>query len=61
MNLRLVGCLVAIGMMIAPANAAELKVLATGAQTAVFKELIPQFEQATGHKVSWPITRRLPR
>lgn len=51
MNLRLVGCLVAIGMMIAPANAAELKVLATGAQTAVFKELIPQFEQATGHKV----------
>lgn len=32
-------------------QAAEVKVLATGAQTAVFKELIPQFEKASGHKV----------
>src|SRR5687768_12778882 len=32
-------------------HAAELKVLGTGTQTAPFKELIPQFERATGHKV----------
>ena len=33
-------------------QAAELKVLGTGTQTAPFKELIPPFEQATGHKVT---------
>lgn len=33
-------------------QAAELKVLGTGAHTGAFKELIPQFEQATGHKVT---------
>ena len=37
--------------MTGPTQAAEIKVLATGAQTDVFKELIPQFESATGHKV----------
>lgn len=52
MTLRLVGCLVAMALLIAPAGAAELKVLATGAQTDVFKELIPSFEKATGHKVT---------
>jgi molybdate transport system substrate-binding protein len=52
MQLRLAVCLVAIGLSITPAGAAELKVLATGAQTAAFQELIPQFEKATGHKVT---------
>ena len=33
-------------------QAVELKVLGTGAQTGPFKELVPQFEQATGHKVT---------
>jgi molybdate transport system substrate-binding protein len=47
----LAGCLVAVGLFVSPAQAAELKVLATGAHTGAFKELIPQFEQATGHKV----------
>ena len=40
-------------LFVAPGvQAAELKVLATGAQTEAFKELIPQFERATGHKVT---------
>ena len=44
-----IGCV----LLFAPGvQAAELKVLATGAQTGAFKELIPQFEQATGHKVT---------
>ena len=51
MKSRLAGVFVAIGLMTGPAQAAEIKVLATGAQTDVFKELIPQFESATGHKV----------
>jgi molybdate transport system substrate-binding protein len=34
------------------ADAAELKVLATGAHIDSFKEIIPQFERASGHKVT---------
>jgi molybdate transport system substrate-binding protein len=34
------------------ANAAELKVLATGAHIDSFKEIVPQFERASGHKVT---------
>src|SRR6476646_9043970 len=34
------------------ANAAELKVLATGAHIDSFKEIIPQFERASGHKLT---------
>ena len=52
MTSLLAGCLVAMALLAAPAGAAELKVLATGAQTDVFKELIPSFEKATGHKVT---------
>jgi molybdate transport system substrate-binding protein len=51
MKLCLVGFVVAVGLATDWVQAAELKVLATGAQTVTFKELIPQFEQATGHKV----------
>jgi molybdate transport system substrate-binding protein len=49
----LAGCLVTIGLVIGPVQvqAAEVRVLATGAQTGAFKELIPQFERASGHKV----------
>ena len=32
--------------------AAEVKVLATGALSEAFKEIVPQFERATGHKLS---------
>ncbi len=34
------------------ANAAELKVLATGAHIDSFKEIVPQFERASGHKLT---------
>jgi molybdate transport system substrate-binding protein len=32
-------------------DAAELKVLATGAHIDSFKEIVPQFERASGHKL----------
>jgi len=51
MKSRTVGIFVAVGLMTSAAPAAEVKVFATGAQTDVFKELVPQFEQATGHKI----------
>ena len=35
-----------------PVNAAELKVLATGAHIESFKEIVPQFERASGHKLT---------
>lgn len=41
-------CIFAAGVHV---HAAQLKVLATGAQEGAFKELIPSFENATGHKV----------
>ena len=34
------------------ARAAELRVLAGGATTAVMGELVPHFERATGHKLA---------
>ena len=33
-------------------DAAELKVLATGAHIDSFKEIVPQFERASGHKLT---------
>ena len=35
----------------APALAAEIRVMTSGGFTAAFKELVPEFEKATGHKV----------
>ena len=34
------------------AQAAEVKVLAVGAFPGAFKELVPQFERASGHKLT---------
>jgi len=45
----LLACLV--GLLCAQAQAAEVKVLTTGAMKAVVLELVPQFEKETGHKV----------
>jgi molybdate transport system substrate-binding protein len=39
-------------MLGGPATAAELKVLGSGAVKEAYLELIPQFEKASGHKVS---------
>ena len=36
----------------AMAEAAEIKVVTTAAMSGAFKELIPQFERASGHKVA---------
>jgi molybdate transport system substrate-binding protein len=42
-------------LLLAPATgsqAAEIKVLATGALSEAFKEIVPQFERASGHKLT---------
>jgi len=41
------------------AQAAEIKVLSTQATEDAYKELVPQFEQATGHKVTTVFTGTL--
>jgi molybdate transport system substrate-binding protein len=48
----LAATMLGLAMVLAPAaGAAELKVLAGGSMTASLKELGPQFERATGHKL----------
>ncbi len=46
-------------MLIATAQAAEIKVLSTQATEEAYKELVPQFEKATGHKVTTVFTGTL--
>jgi molybdate transport system substrate-binding protein len=41
-----------LGLAMPPAKAAELKVLAGGSMTGVLNELGPQFERASGHKLT---------
>src|SRR6185503_20851826 len=44
--------LVRAGLLVAAAATAdEIKVVTSGAFTAAYLELVPQFERATGHKV----------
>ncbi|MGB6859790.1 MAG: substrate-binding domain-containing protein, partial [Pseudolabrys sp.] len=40
-------------------NAAEIKVLSTQATEEAYRELVPQFEKATGHKVTTVFTGTL--
>jgi molybdate transport system substrate-binding protein len=49
------GALIASGV----AHAAEIKVLSTQAAEQAYRELVPQFEAATGHKVSTVFTGTL--
>jgi molybdate transport system substrate-binding protein len=42
---------IGIAMALAPARAAELKVIAGGSMTASLEEIGPQFEKASGHKL----------
>src|SRR5262249_7803124 len=46
-------------MVSALANAAEIKVLSTQATEEAYRELVPQFEKATGHKVTTVFTGTL--
>ncbi len=39
-----------LALAIAPASAAEIKVLAAGATKETYLELVPQFEKSSGHK-----------
>ena len=49
--------LLGVVLMMSNVQAAELNVLIGGSMTEVFKELAPQFEKASGHKlVIWPGT-----
>src|SRR5438105_14544378 len=41
------------------ANAAEIKVLSTQATEEAYKELVPQFEKVSGHKVTTVFTGTL--
>src|SRR6476659_1862834 len=49
-SLRTVCAMTAV-LIAGSANAAEIKVLSTQATEEAYKELVPQFEKATGHKV----------
>jgi molybdate transport system substrate-binding protein len=52
MNTISIAAAVALAMVLAPAaHAAELRVLAGGAMTAVWADVKPKFEQASGHKL----------
>src|SRR5205809_7835048 len=53
--LGVAGCLVIAGM----AHAAEIKVLSTQATEEAYRELVPQFEKASGHKVTTVFTGTL--
>src|SRR5262249_53495089 len=50
MRVLLIALLAVAGIM--PAQAAELKLLTTGAFKSIALELLPHFERATGHKVT---------
>ncbi len=48
-----------LALMTGLAGAAEIKVLSTQATEEAYRELVPQFEQATGHKVTTVFTGTL--
>ena len=45
------GFVVGLLLAVVPAFAADIHVMTSGGFTAAFKELVPEFERATGHKV----------
>jgi len=50
-RLRLSAVLVALLVAHAPAFAADIHVMTSGGFTAAYKELVPEFERASGHKI----------
>jgi len=60
MNTRIVAAAIAVLLSsIATAGAAEIKVLSTQAVEGAYRELVPQFEKASGHKVTTTFTGTL--
>jgi len=59
MNILFVVAIAASLMLPAMTNAAEIRVLSTQATEEAYRELVPQFEMATGHKVSTIFTGTL--
>ncbi|MEW6451718.1 MAG: substrate-binding domain-containing protein [Pseudomonadota bacterium] len=59
MRIRLAAAIAAIFFMAGVAQAAEIKVLSTQATEESYKELIPAFEKASGHKVTTIFTGTL--
>ena len=51
LKLRFAVAFAALLVALAPAFAAEIRVMTSGGFTTAFKELYPEFEKATGHKV----------
>jgi molybdate transport system substrate-binding protein len=52
MKIRIRLALAALLMQGAAVSAAEIKVLSAGGIRPLLQELIPQFEQASGHKIA---------
>src|SRR5262245_45046177 len=59
MTSRFVAAAAGALLLAGAAQAAEIKVLSTQATEDAYKELVPQFEQATGHKVTTVFTGTL--
>ena len=59
MRIRLAAAVAASFLMSGLAHAAEIKVLSTQATEEAYKELIPEFEKASGHKVTTVFTGTL--
>jgi len=50
--LRIITAIVGLGLMLTQAQAAEIKLLASNAVRTVLQDVAPQFEQASGHKLT---------
>ena len=59
MTSRLLAAGAGLLLLAGAAHSAEIKVLSTQATEDAYKELVPQFEQATGHKVTTVFTGTL--
>ena len=59
MTSRLLAAGAGLLLLAGAAHSAEIKVLSTQATEDAYKELVPQFDQATGHKVTTVFTGTL--
>jgi molybdate transport system substrate-binding protein len=59
MKARILGATLGVALLSTAAYAAEIKVLATQAVEGAYRELVPLFEKASGHKVATTFTGTL--